>query len=243
MAARGYAVLLPDPGLSTGYGHDSVGRGSRRPGARPFADLMAITAPPPPGFGTIIGTRTHGDGRFVRRLHGELDASTARCRFKAIVSQPRSLWALDQMFGTTDMPGLRAHVRRPAHHPQALPGDSPTITSPRSAPPHSTGTRTTAPVPIAGRPSLRHNASTSRGGPRREAPCTSLTRTTGPLAPATRWSGTRQCSRSSPPTSSASPGTAPTSSNPPPLLIAAFHGSWTCSCWRRAPSLGRWGRK
>ncbi len=43
MAARGYAVLLPDPGLSTGYGHDFVGRGYGEWGPRPYADLMAIT--------------------------------------------------------------------------------------------------------------------------------------------------------------------------------------------------------
>src|SRR2546430_17297302 len=43
MVARGYAVLLPDPGLSTGYGHDFVGRGYGDWGPRPYADLMAIT--------------------------------------------------------------------------------------------------------------------------------------------------------------------------------------------------------
>src|SRR2546430_12676917 len=43
MVARGYAVLLPDPGLSTGYGHDFVGRGHGDWGTRPYADLMAIT--------------------------------------------------------------------------------------------------------------------------------------------------------------------------------------------------------
>jgi len=43
MVARGYAVLLPDPGLSTGYGHDFVGRGYGDWGPRPCADLMAIT--------------------------------------------------------------------------------------------------------------------------------------------------------------------------------------------------------
>src|SRR2546430_3197031 len=43
MVARGYAVLLPDPGLSTGYGHDFVARGYGDWGPRPYADLMAIT--------------------------------------------------------------------------------------------------------------------------------------------------------------------------------------------------------
>jgi dipeptidyl aminopeptidase/acylaminoacyl peptidase len=43
MAARGYAVLLPDPALSTGYGQDHIRRGTGRWGEATFEDLMAIT--------------------------------------------------------------------------------------------------------------------------------------------------------------------------------------------------------
>ena len=43
MVARGYAVLLPDPALSTGYGQEAIQRGWGRWGATPFTDLMAIT--------------------------------------------------------------------------------------------------------------------------------------------------------------------------------------------------------
>ena len=43
MAARGYAVLLPDPALSTGYGRQFIARAHRDWGARPFADIMAAT--------------------------------------------------------------------------------------------------------------------------------------------------------------------------------------------------------
>jgi dipeptidyl aminopeptidase/acylaminoacyl peptidase len=43
MAARGYAVLLPDPALSTGYGRHFVRRGWGRWGAEPYTDLMAVT--------------------------------------------------------------------------------------------------------------------------------------------------------------------------------------------------------
>ncbi|HWS57840.1 MAG TPA: prolyl oligopeptidase family serine peptidase, partial [Actinotalea sp.] len=43
MVAQGYAVLLPDPALSTGYGQEFVQRGWGRWGAEPFTDLMAIT--------------------------------------------------------------------------------------------------------------------------------------------------------------------------------------------------------
>ena len=43
MAARGYAVLLPDPALSTGYVHDFIARGHGQWGGRPYTDVMAIT--------------------------------------------------------------------------------------------------------------------------------------------------------------------------------------------------------
>ncbi len=43
MAARGYAVLLPDPALSTGYGLGFIARAHREWGARPYADIMAVT--------------------------------------------------------------------------------------------------------------------------------------------------------------------------------------------------------
>ncbi len=43
MAARGYAVLLPDPALSTGYGHGLIQRGYGDWGEVTFDDVLAIT--------------------------------------------------------------------------------------------------------------------------------------------------------------------------------------------------------
>ena len=43
MVAQGYAVLLPDPALSTGYGQDFIQRGWCSWGDAPYTDLMAIT--------------------------------------------------------------------------------------------------------------------------------------------------------------------------------------------------------
>ena len=43
LTARGYAVLLPDPALSTGYGQEYIQRGWGGWGKTPFTDLMAIT--------------------------------------------------------------------------------------------------------------------------------------------------------------------------------------------------------
>jgi dipeptidyl aminopeptidase/acylaminoacyl peptidase len=101
MAARGYAVLLPDPALSTGYGLDFVQRAYGAWGPRTFADLMAITDAAV-ARDDIDETRTamlggSFGGYMANWIAGHTD------RFKAIVSHA-SLWAMDQMMSTTDVP-------------------------------------------------------------------------------------------------------------------------------------------
>ncbi len=43
LAARGYAVLLPDPALSTGYGQRMQERGRGEYGGRPYRDVITLT--------------------------------------------------------------------------------------------------------------------------------------------------------------------------------------------------------
>ena len=99
MAARGYAVLLPDPALSTGYGQHMLVRGHRAWGARAYADVMAATD-------AAVG-RPDIDPARIGMMGGSYGGYMANWiaghtnRFKAIVSHA-SLWALDQMFTTTD---------------------------------------------------------------------------------------------------------------------------------------------
>jgi dipeptidyl aminopeptidase/acylaminoacyl peptidase len=101
MAARGYAVLLPDPALSTGYGHDFIARGHGQWGARPYTDLMAIT--------DAAVARPDIDQARTAMMGGSFGGYMANwiaghtTRFAAIVSHA-GLWELDQMFGTTDLP-------------------------------------------------------------------------------------------------------------------------------------------
>jgi dipeptidyl aminopeptidase/acylaminoacyl peptidase len=101
MAAKGYAVLLPDPALSTGYGQEFIARGHRQWGPRPFKDVTAATDAAV-GRDDIDETRTgmmggsYG-GYMANWIAGHTD------RFKAIVSHA-GLWALDQTFATTDEP-------------------------------------------------------------------------------------------------------------------------------------------
>jgi dipeptidyl aminopeptidase/acylaminoacyl peptidase len=101
MAARGYAVLLPDPALSTGYGQDYITRGHRDWGARPCADIMAATdaalARPDIDADRVAMMGGSYGGYMANWMAGHTD------RFRAIVSHA-GLWTLDQMFGTTDHP-------------------------------------------------------------------------------------------------------------------------------------------
>jgi dipeptidyl aminopeptidase/acylaminoacyl peptidase len=123
MAARGYAVLLPDPALSTGYGQHMIARGHDQWGGNPYTDVMAITdevieRPDIDGERTAMMGGSYG-GYMANWIAGHTD------RFKAIVSHA-GLWALDQMFGTTDSPPFwRRHFGDPATHPERYQANSP----------------------------------------------------------------------------------------------------------------------
>jgi len=99
--AHGYAVLLPDPALSTGYGHDFVRRGWGDWGDAPYTDLMAITdaAVARPDIDAERTAAMGGSfgGYMANWIAGHTD------RFRAIVTHA-SLWALDQFMMTTDTP-------------------------------------------------------------------------------------------------------------------------------------------
>jgi dipeptidyl aminopeptidase/acylaminoacyl peptidase len=99
MVARGYAVLLPDPALSTGYGLDFIARGWDAWGEAPFTDLMSIT--------DAVEARADIDETRTAAMGGSFGGYMANWvaghtdRFRAIVSHA-SLWALDQFGPTTD---------------------------------------------------------------------------------------------------------------------------------------------
>jgi dipeptidyl aminopeptidase/acylaminoacyl peptidase len=99
LAAAGYAVLLPDPALSTGYGQDFIQRGWGAWGAAPYADLMAATdaacAHPRVDAGRTAAMGGSFGGYMANWIAGHTD------RFDAIVTHA-SLWALDQFGHTTD---------------------------------------------------------------------------------------------------------------------------------------------
>jgi dipeptidyl aminopeptidase/acylaminoacyl peptidase len=110
MVARGYAVLLPDPALSTGYGQNFVQRGWGAWGSAPFTDLMALT--------DVAVARTDIDDTRTAAMGGSFGGYMANWiaghtdRFDAIVTHA-SLWALDQFGPTTDAPWYWAREMSP----------------------------------------------------------------------------------------------------------------------------------
>ncbi len=96
---RGYAVLLPDPALSTGYGQDFVQRGWGRWGGAPYTDLMAITdavtARPDIDETRTVAMGGSFGGYLANWVAGHTD------RFRAIVTHA-SLWNLETFGPTTD---------------------------------------------------------------------------------------------------------------------------------------------
>ncbi|MBT2585316.1 prolyl oligopeptidase family serine peptidase [Arthrobacter sp. ISL-95] len=99
LVAKGYAVLLPDPALSTGYGQEFIQRGWGEWGKKPFTDLLAITdavvARPDIDESRTAAMGGSFGGYMANWVAGQTD------RFKAIVTHA-SLWALDQFGPTTD---------------------------------------------------------------------------------------------------------------------------------------------
>jgi dipeptidyl aminopeptidase/acylaminoacyl peptidase len=100
MVAEGYAVLLADPALSTGYGQDFVQRGWGAWGDAPYTDLLALTDAAqarPDVDGSRSGVMGGSFGGYLANwIAGHTD------RFDAIVSHA-SLWGLDQFVPTTDV--------------------------------------------------------------------------------------------------------------------------------------------
>jgi dipeptidyl aminopeptidase/acylaminoacyl peptidase len=100
LAARGYAVLLPDPALSTGYGQRMVDRGWGDWGGAPYTDVVSAVDAALAERGDLDGSRTalmggSFGGYMANWVAGQTD------RYRAIVTHA-SLWELRGFHGTTD---------------------------------------------------------------------------------------------------------------------------------------------
>ena len=105
--ARGYAVLLPDPAMSTGYGHAGLNRGwPRRPDVV-YRECETL-------FDQVL-TRAELDERRTAMLGASFGGFMANWiaghtdRFDAIVTHA-GLWALDQQHRTTDAAASKMRV-------------------------------------------------------------------------------------------------------------------------------------
>jgi dipeptidyl aminopeptidase/acylaminoacyl peptidase len=99
MAARAYAVLMPNPALSQGFGQDFIRRGWGEWGGAPYTDLMAAVDAAEQ-LPEIDASRTAAmGGSFGGYMANWVATQTAR--FRAIVTHA-SLWDLDAFIGTTD---------------------------------------------------------------------------------------------------------------------------------------------
>ena len=100
LADAGYAVLLPDPALSTGYGRAFIERGWGRWGERPYTDLMttvdAAAAHPAVDEQRLAAAGGSFGGYMANWVAGHTD------RFECIVTHA-SLWSLPGFHGTTDL--------------------------------------------------------------------------------------------------------------------------------------------
>jgi dipeptidyl aminopeptidase/acylaminoacyl peptidase len=99
LVARGYAVLMPDPALSTGYGQHMLDRGWGKWGGTPYTDIMALTdvatARDDIDDGTVALMGGSYGGYMANWVAGHTD------RFRCIVTHA-SLWELVGFHGTTD---------------------------------------------------------------------------------------------------------------------------------------------
>jgi dipeptidyl aminopeptidase/acylaminoacyl peptidase len=99
LTERGYAVLMPDPAISLGYGQNMVQRGWGQWGEAPYTDIMAATdaalaRPELDSTRTALMGGSYG-GYMANWVAGKTD------RFRCIVTHA-SLWDLRPFHGTTD---------------------------------------------------------------------------------------------------------------------------------------------
>jgi poly(3-hydroxybutyrate) depolymerase len=101
--AAGYAVLLPDPAISTGYGQSMIDRGQHELGGAPYADIMALVDQAV-AREDVDAERTAFAGGSYGGYMANWVAGHTGDRFRCIVTHA-SLWDTETMGSTTDNAG------------------------------------------------------------------------------------------------------------------------------------------
>ena len=124
LAARGYAVLMPDPALSTGYGQAMVARGWNDWGGAPYEDVTAAVD-------AALAERADLDSSRTALMGGSYGGYMANWvaghtgRYRAIVTHA-SLWELRGFHGTTDTGAFWEHeMGDPYREPERYTRQSP----------------------------------------------------------------------------------------------------------------------
>ncbi|MFD3518506.1 alpha/beta fold hydrolase [Streptomyces sp. NPDC058657] len=123
--ARGYAVLMPDPALSTGYGQAMHERGWGQWGGQPYRDLMDLVDVTV-ARADIDETRTGlAGGSYGGYMANRV--ATRTDRFKAIMSHA-GLWDLRSFAGDTDAPWFFQRIfGDPLTQPERYEENSPSL--------------------------------------------------------------------------------------------------------------------
>lgn len=98
--AGGYAVLLPDPAISTGYGQRMIDRGQQELGGAPFTDVMALVEATTQRQDIDAERQALLGGSYGGYMANWVAGHTGE-RFNCIVTHA-SLWDLHTMGSTTD---------------------------------------------------------------------------------------------------------------------------------------------
>ena len=114
----GYAVLLPDPAISTGYGQAMIDRGQHELGGAPYTDIMALTDATE-ARADIDAERTAFAGGSYGGYMANWVAGHTGDRFRCIVTHA-SLWDTETMGHTTDNSGWDRPMRtqNPQYNPK-----------------------------------------------------------------------------------------------------------------------------
>jgi poly(3-hydroxybutyrate) depolymerase len=105
----GYAVLLPDPAISTGYGQAMIDRGQHELGGAPFTDIMALTDRAIAREDIDAGRTAFAGGSYGGYMANWVAGHTGD-RFRCIITHA-SLWDTESMGHTTDNAGWERPMR------------------------------------------------------------------------------------------------------------------------------------
>lgn len=98
--AAGYAVLLPDPAISTGYGQAMIDRGNQQLGGTPYTDLLTLIGAAELRDDIDATKTTLAGGSYGGYMANWMAGHTAD-RFRCIITHA-SLWDTTAMGQTTD---------------------------------------------------------------------------------------------------------------------------------------------